>query len=724
MGDFGDNKGIRRIWKALQLVQIVGIPVTSLTASTVIASLAPPAGSPTPDAVAANFKNAVKSQYTNAAWLPIAKSVFDPIRRRKREALSAYLVQQLGLENSEQLFEYFLVDPKMEPVVQTSRLRLAMSSLQTFVQRCLLNMENANANPELNVSPSAIGADWWTWMKRYRVWQANREIFLYPENWMIPELRLDQTDLFQTLAGTLLQGDITADTVEDAMVDYLKGLDAYARLDIIATYLDQNTVTPGLSTLYVLARTHGSPRKYYFRTYFADVWSAWLPVTPDIEGDHVTLAVWRGRLHVLWVSFIGQPTPTSNSLGSGVGGDGQVSTLTFNQIGKVASNAQAQPRYQLQLHRTEYLQGKWSNPISSELSGSPPIGVTSDFDPSTVRIRVRKETAEDGSEGALEIYLDFPKATIADWDYFLAELVWWLRGKAAGVPEPLPIYLFRVTGRNSHPQLSAAFADYAPTNPYNAAGVDTTMLSGWGSLSATFTGDFASTGATSTKTEPILNTVNNYAIVPCANPIVPSPFLSTSELNYAEAGSLVAPFFYKDTAHASTDNELTFFVQPSVTENLLVEWEWWAVPILPPIDLTNLQAITSLPVIPQVPVPVFAGPLPEPDPAYSLYQIQDSTDWVTQPATVLNYGGVLVNRTGGLNVRPAATTLGSALSQASPNGARGSASIPVISNPAQGLTVVGADGLTPRILTALSRSNGANVTQTSLPSPRSTGGAS
>jgi len=713
IGDFGDNKGIRRIWQALQLVQIVGIPVASLTASTVIASLAPPAGSPTPDTIAANFRNAVKWQYTNAAWLPIGKSVFDQIRRRKRDALVAYLVQQLGLENSEQLFEYFLVDPGMEPVVQTARLRLAMSSLQTFVHRCLLNMENANLNPELNVSPSAIDADWWTWMKRYRVWQANREIFLYPENWMIPELRLDQTDLSQTLTSTLLQGDITADTVEDAMVDYLKGLDAYARLDIVATYLDQNTVTPGLSTLYVLARTHGSPRKYYFRTYSAGVWAAWRPVTPDIEGDHVTLAVWRRRLHVFWVSFIGQPAPTSTSLGSGVS-TGQVSALTFDQIGTVASNAQAQARYRLQLHRTEYLQEKWSNPVSSELSGSPPIGVTNDFDPSTVRIRVSKETAEDGSEGALDIHLDFPKTTIADWDYFLAEIFWWLHGKAAGVPQPLPIYVFRVSGRNSHPQLSPAFADFAPPDPYNAAGVDATMFTGWGSLSTTFTGDFASTGTTSAKTEPILNTVNNYAIVPCANPIVPSPFLSPSEPNYAGAGSLVAPFFYKDTADPSTDNELTFFVQPSVTETQLVEWEWWAVPIGPPIGLEDQPTITRPPVIPQVPVPVFAGPLPEPDPAYSLYQVQDRTDWVTQPETVVDYGGVLVNRTGGLNVRPSATTIGSALSLASPNGANGSA----------GLTVVGAGGSSPAIATALSRRNGANVTHKSLPSPRSTGGAS
>jgi hypothetical protein len=30
----------------------------------------------------------------------------------------------------------------------------------------------------------------WKWRKNYRVWDANRKVFLYPENWMEPELRL------------------------------------------------------------------------------------------------------------------------------------------------------------------------------------------------------------------------------------------------------------------------------------------------------------------------------------------------------------------------------------------------------------------------------------------------------------------------------------------------------------------------------------------------------
>lgn len=33
----------------------------------------------------------------------------------------------------------------------------------------------------------------WRWTKSYRVWEANRKVFLYPENWVEPELRDDRT---------------------------------------------------------------------------------------------------------------------------------------------------------------------------------------------------------------------------------------------------------------------------------------------------------------------------------------------------------------------------------------------------------------------------------------------------------------------------------------------------------------------------------------------------
>jgi len=33
----------------------------------------------------------------------------------------------------------------------------------------------------------------WAWLKRYRVWEAVRKIFLYAENWLQPEHPEDQS---------------------------------------------------------------------------------------------------------------------------------------------------------------------------------------------------------------------------------------------------------------------------------------------------------------------------------------------------------------------------------------------------------------------------------------------------------------------------------------------------------------------------------------------------
>ena len=41
-----------------------------------------------------------------------------------------------------------------------------------------------------SAKPLSKGDARWEWRRNYRVWDANRKIFLYPENWIEPELRL------------------------------------------------------------------------------------------------------------------------------------------------------------------------------------------------------------------------------------------------------------------------------------------------------------------------------------------------------------------------------------------------------------------------------------------------------------------------------------------------------------------------------------------------------
>jgi antitoxin component YwqK of YwqJK toxin-antitoxin module len=43
----------------------------------------------------------------------------------------------------------------------------------------------------------------WPWMKKYRVWEANRKVFVYPENWIEPDLRDDKSPYFKKLEKEL-----------------------------------------------------------------------------------------------------------------------------------------------------------------------------------------------------------------------------------------------------------------------------------------------------------------------------------------------------------------------------------------------------------------------------------------------------------------------------------------------------------------------------------------
>ena len=174
--------------------------------------------------IAAEVKDAIKVTLEAAAWQRIAKPIFDGLRARQRDALVAYVQHMLGLSTLEQLYEYFLIDPGMEPVVETSRIRLATSSVQLFIHRILLNLEQ-------EVQAQVINAEQWEWMHRYRVWEANRKIFLYPENWLEPEFRDQKTHLFTELESTLLEGDVSSDLAEDAFLTYLTKLDQLARLE-------------------------------------------------------------------------------------------------------------------------------------------------------------------------------------------------------------------------------------------------------------------------------------------------------------------------------------------------------------------------------------------------------------------------------------------------------------------------------------------------------------
>ena len=80
------------------------------------------------------------------------------------------------------LYHYFLIDTELEGCARTSRIVAGLSSLQLYVQRVILNLEQTEVGPDQPGHKHVMLTDesiaQWEWRKNYRVWEANRKVFL------------------------------------------------------------------------------------------------------------------------------------------------------------------------------------------------------------------------------------------------------------------------------------------------------------------------------------------------------------------------------------------------------------------------------------------------------------------------------------------------------------------------------------------------------------------
>jgi peptidoglycan hydrolase-like protein with peptidoglycan-binding domain len=281
------------------------------------------------------------------------------------------------IDTPDRLFEYFLIDAETQPPVETSRIRLALSSVQLFIERIVRNLE-----PQ--VSPTDIDTSRWQWMKRYRVWQANREVFLWPENWLYPELRDDQSPFFQQMMSSLLQSDITDDAAANAYLDYLTSLEEVAKLEPCGLYYQPGTADMDEAS-YVVARTAGAHRKYYFRELQYGSWTPWTQVKIDCEDMPITPIVWNGRLFLFWLKILKQASPqpipsgTSLNSGSNVTSSDNINNLSLDNIqrfGQAGVKAQGHNNVSVQavLCWSEFYNGKWQPTKTSDLNRPTSFG--------------------------------------------------------------------------------------------------------------------------------------------------------------------------------------------------------------------------------------------------------------------------------------------------------------------------------------------------------------
>lgn len=248
-----------------------------------------------------------------------------------RDVMCGWLIWKLssvlrGVMNRNELYEYLLIDVNTSPDVKTSWLVAGMNSIQLYVNRCLNSLEPGIIN---NI-PEA----WWQWMSTYRLWQANREVYLYPENYADPSLRRLQTGAYKTLISEVSKGQITDANVKQAIIGYLNETSGAASLELVDGYVDYTT--PGISDgntvrlIYLVGRSRTEPYNFYTRCIVAVTsnpaitqgstpaeateitFGPWEAVNIQTSSEYLSIIPAFGRLFLFWMD----QTEVVNSLGS------------------------------------------------------------------------------------------------------------------------------------------------------------------------------------------------------------------------------------------------------------------------------------------------------------------------------------------------------------------------------------------------------------------------
>ena len=381
----------RRVHHAYAMAKKLGVPVsTLLNAVTNELNMDTVRG----------LQSALRTRYDASGWLDFIRPIHDELRGLGRDALVAYVLHKLSanpdtrhIDTPDKLFEYFLTDVEMEPCMQTTRIRHELSTVQLFIERCLMNLEP-------RVAPSVINAGQWEWMKRYRVWEANRKVFLWPENWLEPELRDDQSPIFKETMSELLQGDITEDTATTCLLNYLSKLEEVAKLEPCGIHYVENEPDTADDVAHVVARTAGARRKYYYRRREGGFWTPWEPIQLDIEDNPVIPIVWKGRLLLFWFKILKkgpedlQTPPVASA---------RLSEVTRADI----ANLKVEITMQAVLCWSEYYNGKWQPAKTSDVNKPGELGR---FQSEPDRSKLLSGVSEEGTEEktVLRIWLQVP----------------------------------------------------------------------------------------------------------------------------------------------------------------------------------------------------------------------------------------------------------------------------------------------------------------------------
>jgi hypothetical protein len=271
---------------------------------------------------------ALKLRGLNKATQNTSPNVSPQLEEQKRNILIHHLLQPTAqdlsnvhnidsvlrdwktIKSADDLSQYLLLDTQMSSCDLTTPIAQGIASVQLYLQRCRLGIEDG---VELDIPDI-----WWQWLENYRLWEANRKVLLHPENYLEPDLRIEQSAEFKQLVQGFLQGNLDNDGVDKSFRNYFHQITTLSNLIYTAACAGKKAGNDQVNVIYLFAHTRNSPYQYYVRTveYGGDnlddlnnlQWSYWNKIEVNINAGLIRPLYAFNRLFVFFV----EPKVTSH----------------------------------------------------------------------------------------------------------------------------------------------------------------------------------------------------------------------------------------------------------------------------------------------------------------------------------------------------------------------------------------------------------------------------
>jgi hypothetical protein len=239
------------------------------------------------------------------------------------------------LKTANDLYHYLLLDVLVSQDVPTSTVACAITSLQQYINSILMNLEPGYHGADIPLDQIQT---WHSVLHHYPTWAANQQLHYFPGIYLDPTLRTHKTNHFQQLENDINQNQLTADSVQTAVLSYLAKLEEVANLNVLNGYIDGTDFAN--STYYFIAKSPAT-KTYYWRSldmsqraikgapaehhhkpprYDApepQAWSDWKPANLSISESAIEHTIrpvsFNNRLFVVWAECIFQD-PAANAL--------------------------------------------------------------------------------------------------------------------------------------------------------------------------------------------------------------------------------------------------------------------------------------------------------------------------------------------------------------------------------------------------------------------------